>query len=228
MKNKLAAFGKVLVCFLVFELLSVFVPELWALFLQNTSLDEETMVQLYQAGSSLLVILVAFPGFILAMRLFGTLPHFSWKEKRKATSGELVKYILLSILPVFVLYGAAFIVSQISHTSLRDMLGSLTWMDVVREGILGCLLMPAMEEVMFRGMMLHRLESEGQIFAITVTTIFFAVGHNNPINMLLGLATGWLFAYMVLKHGGIRYALLCHIVVNVLGNLVIPGIYCLR
>ena len=157
MKNKLAAFGKVFVCFLVFELLSVFVPELWALFLQNTSLDEETMVQLYQAGSSLLVILVAFPGFILAMRLFGTLPHFSWKEKRKATSGELVKYILLSILPVFVLYGAAFIVSQISHTSLRDMLGSLTWMDVVREGILGCLLMPAMEEVMFRGMMLHRL-----------------------------------------------------------------------
>ena len=57
MKNKLAAFGKVLVCFLVFELLSVFVPELWALFLQNTSLDEETMVQLYQAGRSLLVIL---------------------------------------------------------------------------------------------------------------------------------------------------------------------------
>lgn len=47
MKNKLAAFGKVFVCFLVFELLSVFVPELWALFLQNTSLDEETMVQLY-------------------------------------------------------------------------------------------------------------------------------------------------------------------------------------
>lgn len=71
------------------------------------------------------------------------------------------------------------------------MLGSLTWMDVVREGIIGCLLMLAMEEVMFRGMMLHRLESEGQVFAMVV----------------IRLATGWLFAYMVLKHGDIRYAL---------------------
>lgn len=224
MKKKFILVGKILVCFLVFEFLAVFVPELWALFLQHTSLDDETMVQLYQAGSSLLMILVAFPGFVLTMRLFGTLPSFSWKEERRATTGELVKYFFLSILPVFLLYGVAFIISRVNHISLQNMLGSLNWGDVIREGILGCLIMPVMEEVMFRGLMLHKLQEGGTVFAIVVTTLFFAIGHNNPTNIILGLATGWLFVYIVLKHGGIRYALLCHITVNILGNLAIPGI----
>ena len=224
MKRKLLSLGKVLIAFLVFEVLSFVIPELLAIFLKTMNLEGESLIQWYQAGSSLIVILVAFPGFVLVMRCFGRLAHFSWKENKKASGAELLRYILISILPVAVLYGVMLAISSARNVSMADMIGTLTVGDVVREALLGCLLMPAMEEMMFRGIMLHTLKREGNLFAVIVTTLFFAVGHNNPVNMLLGLVTGCIFGYITIRHGGIRYAYICHVIVNILGNLVIPGI----
>lgn len=224
MKRKLLSLGKVLIAFLVFEVLSFVIPELLAIFLKSMNLEGESLIQWYQAGSSLIVMLVAFPGFVLVMRCFGRLAHFSWKESKKASGAELLRYILISILPVAVLYGVMLAISRARNIPLVDMIGTLSVGDVVREALLGCLLMPAMEEMMFRGIMLHTLKREGNLFAVIVTTLFFAAGHNNPVNMLLGLVTGCIFGYITIRHEGIRYAYICHVIVNILGNLVIPGI----
>lgn len=141
MKKKCLLFGRVLLAFLVFEVVSFVLPELWALFLSGKEMEKELMLQLYQAGSSIIVILAAFP---------------------------------------------------------------------------------VVEELMFRGVTLHILKEGGDVFAIIVSTLFFALGHSNPVNVLLGLCTGILFAHMTLKYKGIRAAYACHVFVNLLGNLILP------
>lgn len=222
MKKKSVLFGKVLLAFLAFEAVSFFVPELWALFLSSKELEQETLLQLYQAGSSVIVIFAAFPVYVLVMRLFGPLAHFNFRERKEMSVKESGKYLLMAMIPVALLYGAAVLICRIQEVSITTMIGGLTRADIIRELLIGCFLMPLTEEIMFRGIALHMLEKGGRVFAVIVSTLFFALGHSNPVNVLLGLMTGWVFAWMTLKHEGIRCAYLCHVMVNLLGNLAIP------
>lgn len=50
----------------------------------------------------------------------------------------------------------------------------------------------------------------------------FALGHSNPVNVILGFLTGILFSHIALRYQGIRFTFACHVVVNVLGNLIVP------
>lgn len=222
MKKKCLLFGRVLLAFLVFEVVSFVLPELWALFLSGKEMEKELMLQLYQAGSSIIVILAAFPAYVLVMRCFGPLARFSFQEKIMLTRAQIVRCFALAAVPVFLLYGAACLLSIVQKQPITALIGSLSVADAVRELIIGCCLMPLVEELMFRGVTLHILKEGGDVFAIIVSTLFFALGHSNPVNVLLGLCTGILFAHMTLKYKGIRAAYACHVFVNLLGNLILP------
>ncbi len=222
MKKRCLLFGRVLIGFLVFEAVSFLLPELWALFLAGRELEREQMLWLYQFGSSLIVILFAFPAYVLVLRAFGTLTRFSFCEKERISGASAARYMVLAVCPVFLLYGAAALICTVQGQPVSALTGSLTAADAVRELLIGCCLMPLAEELVFRGVVLGILKDGGSVFAVIVSTLFFALGHSNPVNVILGLLTGLLFAHIALRYKGIRFTFACHVVVNVLGNLIVP------
>lgn len=222
MKEKILLLVKVAAAFCAFKLVSFISSEVLALCLMNGNVNREVLLQIYQAGSTVLIILVAFPVFLGVMRLFGINGQFSWKAKKKASPGKLLLYVLAALLPVLLLYGGMLIAGKCGVIPSENLVSAMSFTDVIREGILGCILMPIAEEIMFRGVILHSLKMEGRQFALIASTLLFAVGHRNPVNIILGMVTGYFFAYLALKHKGIGYGVICHVVVNVLGNIVMP------
>lgn len=222
MKKRCLLFGRVLLGFLVFEAVSFLLPELWAIVLSGRELEREQMHWLYQFGRSLIVIFLAFPAYVLVLRAIGTLKRFSFREKERISGAAAARYMVLSVCPVFLLYGAAAVICGMQGIPVSSLTGSLTAADAVRELLIGCCLMPLAEELMFRGVVLGILKEGGSLFAVLVSTIFFALGHSNPVNVILGFLTGILFSHIALRYQGIRFTFACHVVVNVLGNLIVP------
>lgn len=67
---------------------------------------------LYQVGSKLITILIAFPLYVLVMRLFGKIGRFHWKGNRRLTFLEHLKYLAFAFFPVIILYGIMIILMR--------------------------------------------------------------------------------------------------------------------
>ena len=55
----------------------------------------------------------------------------------------------------------------------------------------------------------------GRKYAILISTFFFVIGHNNPVNMLLAIVPGILFGYVASESQGIKYSFWGHVFVNI-------------
>lgn len=76
-------------------------------------------------------------------------------------------------------------------------------------------LLPALcEELLFRGIILQSLRRFGDIFALIVTTLLFAMLHRNLVQLPNALITGMVLGFLVLRTGSLRVAVVCHFVNN--------------
>lgn len=86
--------------------------------------------------------------------------------------------------------------------------------------VLTCALAPVMEEFVFRGFILHALRRFGDVFAVVVSALLFALLHGNlvqgPFAFVVGLALG----YFVLRFGSIWATVVLHACVNSVSLLI--------
>jgi hypothetical protein len=87
---------------------------------------------------------------------------------------------------------------------------------------------PILEEVIFRGIVLRKLEPYGKIFAIIFSSILFGLLHANFYQGILAILTGLLLGYVALEYS-IVYSIALHIINNMLfgellGKLSSPAI----
>ena len=85
------------------------------------------------------------------------------------------------------------------------------------------ILSPIIEEMMFRGVMLNKLRRYGDKVAIITTAILFGLFHANFSQFFYAVALGMIFAYVALKTGTIKYSIILHIVVNIMGGVILPA-----
>ena len=222
MKKKGILLIRVVVAMLVFSISSSVLSELWALVLMKSSWSEDTVLLLFQVGSKAITILIAFPLYVLTMRLFGKMKRFCWNGIKKLMLTEHLKYFSLVFLPVIVLYGIMIVLMKNGMVPPNALESITSLRQVIYILIFGCILMPFIEEIMFRGFMYGTLEKEGTLFAVIVSSVCFALGHNNPVNIIIGLADGVVFALLVHKTGGIKYGYIYHVILNIVGSILIP------
>ena len=222
MKKKGILLIRVVVAMLVFSISGSVLSELWALVLMKSSWSEDTVLLLFQVGSKAITILIAFPLYVLTMRLFGKMKRFCWNGSKKLMLTEHLKYFTLAFLPVIVLYGIMIVLMKNGMVPPNALESITSLRQVIYILIFGCILMPFIEEIMFRGFMYGTLEKEGTLFAVIVSSVCFALGHNNPVNIIIGLADGVVFALLVHKTGGIKYGYIYHVILNIVGSILIP------
>jgi len=75
-------------------------------------------------------------------------------------------------------------------------------------------LAPIAEELMFRGVILRRLSSVSQSFAIFMSALIFGLMHGNFVQCVLGIFLGIVFGYAAVKTGSLILPIAGHILVN--------------
>lgn len=78
------------------------------------------------------------------------------------------------------------------------------------------ILSPVCEELVYRGLMFQRLRQYGSfVYAALYSTVIFAVGHGNMVQMLYGFIMGMVFAYMYERYGSIAAPIVGHVTANI-------------
>ena len=147
--------SQVTIAMLAFWIVRQVVTELASLLLMRSGLSEEHMVYLYQILGYAITIVVAFPIYIVVMRSFGTLRSFHIRPQRKLAGLQLAFFFLLASVTMLVMLGMEYVLWKKGMVRQETLFETGIW-NIGKNLIFGCLLMPLLEEVMFRGFMLEK------------------------------------------------------------------------
>lgn len=88
--------------------------------------------------------------------------------------------------------------------------------------LFSCVAAPVMEEVLFRGLIIHWLKRFGDGMAIFGSALIFALFHGNLSQFFYTFAIGCIFGYIYLKTGTVKYSIYLHMLMNFFGGILPP------
>ena len=145
--------------------------------------------------------------------------------------GELGRGNFFRIIPIcfFLMYGGN-LLGSIVNSAISDSLGvpvSNPVEDLIAGSIplpalfvLTVILAPIFEELIFRKLMIDRMNIYGQGTAIVTSALMFGLFHGNFSQFFYAAALGLVFGYVYTKTGRVRYSIGLHMVVNFWGGIV--------
>lgn len=83
---------------------------------------------------------------------------------------------------------------------------------------------PVMEELMFRKLLIDRIIPFGQKAAVVVSGVAFGLFHGNFYQFFYACCLGMIFAYLYSSTGRVRYGILLHMMINMVGG-VLPVVF---
>lgn len=168
--------------------------------------------------------LIGFPVFYFMIK---GLPEGEKREDKKLGVWEIVKFCFISyslmyifnfLTNIFIILISIFKGSEVVNPLQNIIEGSSLILTLIFVGILS----PIIEEMMFRGIMLNKLKRYGDKVAIITTALLFGLFHANFSQFFYATVLGLIFAYVTLKTGTIKYSIILHIFVNMMGSFIIP------
>lgn len=81
--------------------------------------------------------------------------------------------------------------------------------EILFVGVIG----PIVEEIVYRGFVMRRLEQHGRLFAIVTSAVLFGLMHHNPIQLISAGLGGLVLGYAAMRYG-IKWSILLHIFNN--------------
>lgn len=173
-----------------------------------------TMMPIYAIGYPLLVILSKRrPAVIL--------------EKHKLGAGNFMILLLMCFGVMIAGNIVGLIVNAVIGVlkgspvvnPLDSMLGGNTLlMNIFVVGICA----PVFEELMFRKLLVDRMVRFGEAAAVVVSGLMFGLFHGNFSQFFYAALLGFIFAYVYVKTGKIRYSIGFHMIINLSSALIMP------
>lgn len=166
-------------------------------------------------------------GFTVFYFMIKGLPEGEKREDKKLGVWEIVKFCFISyslmyifnfLTNIFIILISIFKGSEVVNPLQNIIEGSSLILTLIFVGILS----PIIEEMMFRGIMLNKLRRYGDKVAIVTTALLFGLFHANFSQFFYATVLGLIFAYVTLKTGTIKYSIILHIFVNMMGSFIIP------
>lgn len=84
------------------------------------------------------------------------------------------------------------------------------------------ILAPLIEEYVFRKQIIDRTRVYGEKAAVFLSALTFGLFHTNLFQFFYAFLVGWLFAYIYLRTGKLRYPVVMHSIVNLVGSVIAP------
>ena len=92
----------------------------------------------------------------------------------------------------------------------------------VLNALLGCLIAPVEEELMFRKLLLDRLRPYGERFAVLASALCFGLFHGNLNQLFYACAIGLVLGWVALRTGRVWQPILLHAMVNAIATVLLP------
>lgn len=167
---------------------------------------------------------IGFPIFVLMTR---KIPNGPKGEKKEMSFKEIITMFFISMAAVYIFNILGNLINiligllkgnPVNNPLLAALDGASIFGTLIFVGILS----PIIEEIIFRGIMLDKLRDYGDKTAIWVTALTFALFHGNLSQFFYALVLGLFFAYIATKTNTIKYTVLLHIIINILGSVIMP------
>ena len=165
--------------------------------------------------------LIGLPICLLLLRGF---PSAKPKETMKLGFGKLIGIFCASI---FVMLVGAFLSNYINNllsgtfgTDVSSLLqDNILGMNKLTMIIMLVVIAPVMEEFLFRKVMIDRMRQYGERIAVFASGLMFGLVHGNLMQAFYATFLGWVFGYVYLRTGRLRYTILLHFLVNGLSTI---------
>ena len=166
---------------------------------------------------------VGFPAFCLVIRGVPAPP---------ADRGRLlgpVRFVQVYLIALALLYLTNLITLALTNLvgllrgqPVENPVDQLAGYPVILTTLLGCVIAPIAEEIMFRGLLLNRLRPYGEKFAVIASALCFGLFHGNLNQVFYAFAIGLVFGYVALRTGRLWQVMLLHAMVNSISVLILP------
>lgn len=170
--------------------------------------------------------LIGAPVFYLLVK---NIPVRETKEKKPLKWYEFICILIMCLAAMYIFNMIGVVINfvigmmtgNVNLNPLNSVIGDL---DLLPTVLIAGIASPIVEELVFRKVLLGRLRVYGDVIAILVSGLCFGLYHGNIAQFLYASALGFIFAYVVIRTGDIRYTIALHICINVLGTGILPQI----
>lgn len=114
------------------------------------------------------------------------------------------------------------VIGQLRGEAVVNPVESLSSYPPVLTVLLGCVIAPLAEELLFRRLLLDRLRPYGDRFAILASALCFGLFHGNLNQYFYAFATGAVLAYVMVRTGCLWQTVLLHLLVNGTSVVLVP------
>ena len=176
---------------------------------------------------SLIIVSFYLIGAPLFYLLVKKLPAAPKKDRNSLKIHQILclLVICLGTLYIFNMIGMVInylIGSLIGNINLNPLSTMIGGTDLLPTILIVGIASPIVEELVFRKVLLERLRNYGDVIAILVSGLCFGFYHGNISQFLYASALGFIFAYVAIRTEDIRYTIVLHILVNVIGTGIFP------
>lgn len=164
----------------------------------------------------------AFPIFWLMMK---RLPSWEKKDGEGLSVGRFLLWAVVcfgftymgNLIGQMVMGGVEAFTGNPQENPVLDVLDEMNpWMVFLTTVIVA----PVMEELMFRKLLIDRIVPFGQRAAVVVSGVAFGLFHGNFYQFFYASFLGMIFAYLYSSTGRLRYNILLHMMINMVGGVV--------
>ncbi len=164
---------------------------------------------------------IGYPVFFAAMR---RIPDTEYGEPAKLTLRQfLAAYFICTafmyISNIVGTYISELIKGKEAANPLEDFLASSNIIIIL---IYVALFAPVFEELVFRKVLLNKLRRFGDVPAILLSAFAFGLIHMNISQFFYASTIGILFGYIAIRTNSVRYTILLHMIINLIGSVVAP------
>lgn len=223
LKRRLKTMGWGLFWMMVAAQFLAFIPLLLANYLVESGYLNPTLGQWLAVDVSIYGI--GLPLFYLTIR---NLPKFTIEDKRYPFNLKKVIHtaiVLFGILYLFniIAFGITTGISLLTGREVTDIISSTIDSSAsIYTFIFVVIIAPIMEELIFRKLIIDRTIDLGETYAIIFSAVSFGLFHGNLNQTLYATMLGIGLAYIYIKSGNIKYAILFHMIVNFFGSFLMP------
>ena len=168
--------------------------------------------------------LTAFPIYLHLMK---SIPDFDISCEKKYNVKEMIMLIFICMAAAYVFNIVSLLINALigylkGSAVINPIETAVFSSNVLYTLIVACIMAPVVEEIMFRKIMINKLVGYDERLAIIVSAFAFALFHGNLYQLLYAFVLGIIFAYITVKSGTIKYAIILHITVNTFGSVIFP------
>lgn len=170
--------------------------------------------------------LIGAPVFYLLVK---NIPVKETKEKKPLKWYEFICILIMCLAAMYIFNMIGVVINLVigmmtGNMNLNPLNSVIGDLDLLPTVLIAGIASPIVEELVFRKVLLGRLRAYGDVIAILVSGLCFGLYHGNIAQFLYASALGFIFAYVVIRTGDIRYTIALHICINVLGTGILPQI----